>query len=136
MAESETSLAQRVESLERTSHERVVEQVADLGERVTGLESARDAENPHLATKADIARLELRIETQFECLEALQAKKTGRNSRLDTALDRQGLKMDAALDAQTDQVRRKLDECINRALAVVIIVYIVLTALILSQLSG
>ena len=90
MAESETSLTQRVESLERTSHERVVEQVADLGERVAGLESARDAENPHLATKADIARLETQNEHTQEQIRQLDEKIDQRYVQLDEKIDNAG----------------------------------------------
>ncbi|MCY3834251.1 MAG: hypothetical protein OXG85_14660, partial [Chloroflexi bacterium] len=58
MAENDTILEQRVEALEQFSQARVVEQVGELTERVSSLESAREAEKPHLATKSDIARLE------------------------------------------------------------------------------
>jgi len=60
VAENDPILEQRVEALEQFSQARVVEQVGDLTERVSGLESAREAETPHLATKSDIARLEKR----------------------------------------------------------------------------
>jgi molybdopterin converting factor small subunit len=58
MAESSESLAQRVEALEQISHARVVERVGQIEQRVSRIESARQAEEPHVATKADIARLE------------------------------------------------------------------------------
>ena len=37
---------------------------SDLATRVTAMESARDAERPHLATKADIAELKALMERQ------------------------------------------------------------------------
>ena len=37
---------------------------SDLATRVTAMESARDAERPHLATKADIAELKALMEKQ------------------------------------------------------------------------
>ena len=98
MAEADTSLTQRVESLERTSHDRVVEQVTDLGERVTGLESARDAERPHLATKADIARLETQIEYTHEQIE-----------RLDTKIDKQSEQFRSDMNAQSEQFRSDMN---------------------------
>ena len=109
MAESETSLAQRVESLERTSHERVVEQVADLGERVTGLESARDAENPHLATKADIARLETQIGHTQEQIGQLDKKIDARYDQLDKKIDANHDQLDKKIDARYDQLDKKID---------------------------
>ena len=58
MAESSASLTQRVEALEQVSHARVVERIGQVEQRVSRIESAREAEEPHVATKADIARLE------------------------------------------------------------------------------
>ncbi len=61
MAESTESLAQRVEALEQISHARVIERVGLVEQRVSRIESAREAEEPHVATKADVARLETLI---------------------------------------------------------------------------
>ena len=61
MAEVQTNLTQRVEALEQISHTRVVERVGKIEQRVSRIESAREAEEPHVASKADIARLETRI---------------------------------------------------------------------------
>ncbi len=58
MAESTESLTQRVEALEQISHARVIERVGQVEQRVSRIESAREAEEPHVATKADVARLE------------------------------------------------------------------------------
>ncbi len=67
MAESSESLAQRVEALEQISHARVVERVGQIEQRVSRIESARETEEPHVATKADIARLEtLVVETRSD----------------------------------------------------------------------
>ncbi len=109
MAEAETSLTQRVESLERTSHERVVEQLTDLGERVSGLESARDAENPHLATKADFARLETKIGHTQEQIGQLDKKIDARYDQLDEKIDARYDQLDEKIDKQSDQFDSKLD---------------------------
>ena len=61
MAESTESLTQRVEALEQISHARVIERVGQVEQRVSRIESAREAEEPHVATKADVARLETLI---------------------------------------------------------------------------
>ncbi len=61
MAEESVNLTQRVEALEQISHARVVERVGQVEQRVSRIESAREAEEPHVASKADIARLETRI---------------------------------------------------------------------------
>ncbi|MDE2638425.1 MAG: hypothetical protein OXI30_18810, partial [Chloroflexota bacterium] len=57
MAQNDPVLEQRVEALEQFSQTRVVEQVGELTQRVSSLESARETEKPHLATKEDIAHL-------------------------------------------------------------------------------
>ena len=58
MSEERANLTQRVEALEQISHARVVERIGQIEQRVSRIESAREAEEPHVATKADIARLE------------------------------------------------------------------------------
>lgn len=69
MAESSASLAQRVEALEQISHARIVERVGQIEQRISRIESAREAEEPHGATKADIARLEtLMVESRSDLL--------------------------------------------------------------------
>lgn len=69
MVEASASLAQRVEALEQISHARVVERVGQIEQRVSRIERARQAEEPHGATKADIARLEtLIVETRSDLL--------------------------------------------------------------------
>lgn len=51
------------------SHARVVERVGQIEQRVSRIESAREAEEPHVATKADIARLvTLIVETRSDLL--------------------------------------------------------------------
>ncbi len=81
----------------------------DLGERVSGLESARDAENPHLATKADIARLETQIEHTQEQIGRLDKKIDARYDQLDKKIDKQSDLFDTKLDAQFDNFQSKLD---------------------------
>ena len=70
MAEESASLAQRVEALEQISHARVVERVGQVEQRVSRIESAREAEEPHVATKADIARLETSFDWEWLLLKA------------------------------------------------------------------
>ena len=109
MAEADTNLTQRVESLERTSHERVVEQVTDLGERVAGLESAREAENPHLATKADIARLETQIAHTQEQIGQLDGKIDKQSDLFQSKLDVHSEQFQSKLDVHSEQFQSKLD---------------------------
>ncbi|MCY3796392.1 MAG: hypothetical protein OXG84_01190 [Chloroflexi bacterium] len=109
MAEADPSLSQRVESLERISHERVVEQVVDLGERVAGLESARATEEPHLATKADVARLETRIEHMQEQVGQLDEKIDARYDQLDEKIEQQSHQFQSKFDAQFHQFQSELD---------------------------
>lgn len=69
MAESSVSLTQRVEALEQISHARTMERVGEIEQRVSRIESAREAKEPHVATKADIARLEtLVVEARSDLL--------------------------------------------------------------------
>ncbi len=162
MAEAETSLTQRVESLERTSHERVIEQVAELGERVSGLESARDAESPHLATKADIARLETQLSSLSDQLQAhsdrfderlqdqsdrfderLQAhsdrfdeRLQDQSDRFDERLQAHSEQFDERLVAQSEQLQKIIELRINRMVVWVVGTGIALAALILSRLPG
>ncbi|MCY3977182.1 MAG: hypothetical protein OXG23_03695 [Chloroflexi bacterium] len=110
MAEADPSLSQRVESLERISHERVVEQVVDLGERVAGLESARATEELHLATKADVARLETRIEHMQEQVGQLDRKIDARYDQLDRKFDARYDQLDEKIDARYDQLDEKIEQ--------------------------
>ena len=68
------SLTQRVEALEQISHSGVIERVGRIEQRVSRIESAREAEDPHLATKSDIARLETRVSEAQRSLEAQNAE--------------------------------------------------------------
>ncbi len=140
MAEAETSLTQRVESLERTSHERVVEQVAELGERVSGLESARDAESPHLATKADIARLETQVSSLSDQLQAqsdrFDERLQDQSDRFDERLQSHSEQFDERLSAQSEQLQKIIELRINRTVVWVVGTGIALAALILSRLPG
>ena len=70
MAESTESLTQRVEALEQISHARVIERVGQVEQRVSRIESAREAEEPHVATKADVARLETSFDWEWLLLKA------------------------------------------------------------------
>ncbi len=66
--------------MEQISHARVVERIGHIEQRVSRIESAREAEEPHVATKADIARLEtLVVEFRGES----QAQISGVKSDLD-----------------------------------------------------
>lgn len=83
MAESSASLAQRVEALEQISHARVVERVGQVEQRVSGIESAREAGEPHTATKADIAHLETIV---VESRSSLQQQITNANATTEKRL--------------------------------------------------
>ena len=83
MAESSASLTQRVEALEQISHARVVERVGQIEQRVSRIESAREAEEPHVATKADVARLEtLVVETRSDLQDQISDLKVTTEKRL------------------------------------------------------
>ncbi|MCY3831719.1 MAG: hypothetical protein OXG85_01805 [Chloroflexi bacterium] len=151
MAEADTSLTQRVESLERTSQERVVEQVVDLGERVAGLESARDTEQPHLATKADIVRLEThighlqeqvgqldeKIDKRYDQLdEKIDSKLDAQSEQFDSKLDAQSAQFDSKLEAQSAQLQKIFEQRLNRMTAWLIGTGLAIAALILIRLPG
>lgn len=83
MAEQSVSLTQRVEALEQISHARVVERVGQIEQRVSRIESARETEEPHVATKADVARLETLIVGNHADLEQkINAVNTAAEKRL------------------------------------------------------
>ncbi|MCY3916509.1 MAG: hypothetical protein OXG49_10905, partial [Chloroflexi bacterium] len=102
MAENDPILEQRVEALEQFSQARVVEQVGGLTERVSSLESAREAEKPHLATKSDIARLEGLHSATQEQIAAL-------SEQVSKDLNAQSEVFNARLDAQSEQFNARLD---------------------------
>ena len=112
MVENDPVLEQRVEALEQFSQTRVVEQVGDLTQRVSGLESARETEKPHLASKEDIARLEgLHSATQKQIAaqseqfsKDLQAQSELFNARLDS----QSEQFNKDLQAQSEQFNARL----------------------------
>ncbi len=172
MAENNPVLEQRVEALEQFSQTRVVEQVGELTERVSGLESAREAENPHLASKSDIARLEAQhtatqeqIVTlseqfskdlkaqgdQFNTQLAAQSEQfntqlAAQSEQFNTQLAAQSEqfnkdlkalsdKFDSKQDAQTEQLRRELEQRINRLIAWFIITAIAMGGLIIATAS-
>ncbi|MDE2775823.1 MAG: hypothetical protein OXI77_07785 [Chloroflexota bacterium] len=88
--------------MEQFSQARVVEQVRDLTQRVSGLESARETESPFLATKEDIARL--------EGLHAATQKQIAAQSELfNTRLDAQSAQFNTRLDAQSEQFSKDLN---------------------------
>ncbi len=106
MAESSESLAQRVEALEQISHARVVERVGQIEQRISRIESARETEEPHVATKADIARLEtLVVETRSD----LQQQIADQGADLQRQIADQG----ADLQRQITENHADLEEKIN-----------------------
>ncbi len=85
MAEESVNLTQRVEALEQISHARVVERVGQVEQRVSRIESAREAEEPHVATKADIARLEtLVVETRSDMLRQMGENQSDLEDKINT----------------------------------------------------
>ncbi len=111
MAENDPVLEQRVEALEQFSQTRVVEQVGELTERVSGLESARAAENPHLASKSDIVRLEERLDAFSEQFskdltaqsEQFNTQLAAHSEQFSKDLKAQGDRFDTQLTAQSEQ---------------------------------
>lgn len=123
MAESSASLSQRVEALEQISHARVVERVGQIEQRVSRIESAREAEEPHVATKADVARLEkLVIETRSDLMQRIGDN----HSELDE-------KLNAANTAAEKRLRHFLMWLIGAAIALAGVV-IAAAAFIVAQL--
>lgn len=86
MAESTESLTQRVEALELLSHARIIERVGQVEQRVSRIESAREAEEPHVATKADVARLEtLVVETRSDLLRQMSENHSDMEDKINAA---------------------------------------------------
>lgn len=108
MAEESTNLTQRVEALEQISHARVVERVGQIEQRVSRIESAREAEEPHVATKADIARLETRI---AEAQTVMQGEVAGARSSLQEQLG----ETRAELGSQIAETKSDLEDRIGDA---------------------
>ncbi|MCY3979287.1 MAG: hypothetical protein OXG23_14410 [Chloroflexi bacterium] len=113
MAENDTILEQRVDALEQFSQARVVEQVGELTQRVSRLESARETESPFLATKEDIARLEgLHSATQAQIAaqsEQFNARLDAQSEQFNKDLQAQSEQFNARLDAQSEQFNARLD---------------------------
>ncbi len=113
----DSTLEQRVEALEQLSHSRVVERVGNLEQRVARMESARDTGEPHLATKADIVRLETKIDAQTELLngkidaqaELFQEKLDAQSGRIDQRFDAQAAQTGTMFSAQSELFQEKLD---------------------------
>ncbi len=112
MAENDPILEQRVEALEQFSQARVSEQVGELTERVSALESARTAEHPYLASKSDIVRLEaLHAATQKQIAaqsEQFNKDLQAQSERFDAQIAAQSERFDAKLDAQSKQFNKDL----------------------------
>ncbi len=107
MAESSESLAQRVEALEQISHARVVERVGQIEQRVSRIESARETEEPHVATKADIARLEtLVVETRSD----LQQQIADQGADLQRQITDQGADLQQQIADQGADLQRQITE--------------------------
>ena len=124
MAESSASLTQRVEALKQISHARVLERVGQIEQRVSRIESAREAEEPHVATKADVARLEtLVVETRSDLLQQMGDN----HSELEE-------KMNEDNTAAEKRLRHFL-MCLIRAAIALAGVIIAAAAFIVSQLS-
>ena len=106
MAE-DAALEQRVEALEQLSHSRVVERVGSLEQRVARMESARETEEPHLATRADIVRLETMLDAQKKLF---QDKLDAQEKQFASKLDAQARLFADKLDAQSKQISKQIDE--------------------------
>jgi len=117
MAEESPSLAQRVEALEQISQARVVERIGQIEQRVSRIESAREAEEPHLATKADVACLEtLIVETRSDLMEQnLETRSDLQEQIAETrsVLQEQNLETRSDLLRQMVEYQSDLEEKIN-----------------------
>ena len=158
MAENDPILEQRVEALEQFSQARVSEQVGELTERVSALESARTAEHPYLASKSDIVRLEaLHAATQkqiaaqseqfnkdlqaqserFDAQIAAQSERfdaqiAAQSERFDAKLDAQSKQFNTALKAQSEQLRKEWEQRINQLISWLIVTVITFGGLIIA----
>ena len=139
MAETNPVLEQRVEALEQFSQTRVVEQVGELTERVSALESARTAENPYLASKSDIVRLEAQHTATQEQLaaqseqfnkdlksqsEQFNKDLNAQSKQVDKQFIAQAERFDSKQDAQTEQLRREWEQRINQLISWMIVTII------------
>ncbi len=118
MAETNPVLEQRVEALEQFSQTRVVEQVGELTERVSALESARTAENPYLASKSDIVRLEAQHTATQEQL-AAHSEQFNKDLKAESELfnkdlNAQSKQVDKQFIAQAERFDSKLDALSER----------------------
>ena len=98
MAEANASMAQRVEALEQISYARVVERVGAIEQRVSRIESAREADEQRVATKADIARLQTQLAETRETL-------TAQNNETREILTAQYIETRETLTAQDNETR-------------------------------
>ncbi len=121
MAENNPVLEQRVEALEQFSQTRVVEQVGELTERVSGLESARTAETPHLASKSDIVRLEAQHTATQEQIVTLSEQFNkdlkAQSEQFSKDLKAQGDQFNTQLTAQSEQLRKEWEQRINKLIS-------------------
>ena len=101
MAEANASMAQRVEALEQISHARVVERVGAIEQRVSRIESAREADEQPVATKADIARLQTQLAETRETL-------TAQNNETREILTAQYIETRETLTAQYIETRQMM----------------------------
>ena len=118
MAETNPVLEQRVEALEQFSQTRVVEQVGELTQRVSALESARTAENPYLASKSDIVRLEAQHTATQEQLaaqtEQFNKDLKAQSEQFNKDLKAQSKQVDKQFIAQAERFDSKLDALSER----------------------
>ena len=133
MAEADLILEQRVEALEQTERLRVVEQVADLSERVARIESAWETVIPHLATKADIVRLETKLEAQSE---QFNSKLEAQSEQLNSKLEAQSGQFDGKLEALSEQLQRKFEQRMNQQIIWIIGTGIALATFIANRLPS
>ena len=117
MADDSASLMQRVEALEQISHARVVERVGQIEQRVSRIESARETEEPHVATKADISRLEtLVVETRSGLQEQIGETRSGLQEQIGetrSSLQEQIGETRSSLQEQISETRSGLQEQIG-----------------------
>ena len=106
-----------MEALEQISHARVVERVGQIEQRVSRIESARETEEPHVATKADISRLEtLVVETRSGLQEQISETRSGLQEQISetrSGLQEQISETRSGLQEQIGETRSGLQEQIS-----------------------
>lgn len=88
---------------------------------------------PHLATKADIARLETKLDAQPE---QFNSKLGAQSEQFNSKLDAQSEQFDGKLEALSEQLQRKFEQRMNQQIVWIIGTGIALATFIASRLPS